>query len=131
MPLLDFLKLPEAKNILDLDAPEATLLHREIIQKKPFLKKIYLDFYGIFKKSFPQINSQSCVELGSGGGFIKEIFPNITTSDILPLPDLDKIFSALDMPFPDQSVDAFFMIDVFHHVPDSHRFLRELIRCLK
>jgi SAM-dependent methyltransferase len=131
MPLLDFLKLPEAKNIHDLDAPEATLLHREIIKKKPFLKNLYLDFYRIFERFYPDLHSRRCVELGSGGGFIKEVFPNMITSDILSLPGLDKVFSALDMPFETSSVDAFFMIDVFHHVPDSHKFLSELSRCLR
>ena len=53
------------------------------------------------------------------------------TSDVLSLPDVDQCFSGLAMPFKDESVDAFFMIDVFHHVPDSELFLKELERCLR
>ncbi len=145
MSLLDLLKLPEAKGIQDLDAPETTLLHRRIIQSKPFLKNLYLDFYSTFKKYCPEIvgarfiapsaGAINCaptvVELGSGGGFLKEIYPNVVTSDILPLPGIDRCFSALEMPFEDSSVDAFLMIDVFHHIPDSGKFLKELDRCLK
>jgi SAM-dependent methyltransferase len=35
------------------------------------------------------------------------------------------------MPFENDSIDYFLMIDVFHHVPDSRKFLSELDRCLK
>ncbi len=131
MGLLDFLKLPESKNIQNLDAPETTLLHRRIIQSKPFLKNLYLDFYMSFSREVPYLSEKKCVELGSGGGFLKEVFPSVITSDVLPLPGVDLCFSGLNMPFENESVDAFFMIDVFHHVPDSELFLKEMSRCLK
>jgi SAM-dependent methyltransferase len=47
------------------------------------------------------------------------------------LPNLDKVFSALDMPFEETSVDAFFMFDVLHHVIDPEAFFKEALRCLK
>lgn len=131
MGLLSFLKLPEAKSIHDLDAPETTLLHRRIIQSKPFLKKLYLDFYDSFLRNVPDLSRKKCIELGSGGGFLKSVFPSVTTSDVLPLEGVDLCFSGLDMPFANESIDAFFMIDVFHHVPDSELFLKEMNRCLK
>ena len=131
MGILDSLRLPEAKNIKDLDNPEVVLLHRNIIKKKPFLRKLYMDFYRAFAEAVPDFCGKSCVELGSGGGFIKELLPSVQTSDILPAPGIDHCFSALKMPFPDDSVDAFFMIDVFHHVADAAGFLKEMNRCLK
>jgi len=51
MKLIEWLKLPECKNIKDLDDPETTMLHSAIIQNKPFLKNIYIDFYNQFKGS--------------------------------------------------------------------------------
>jgi len=71
------------------------------------------------------------VELGSGGGFFKEFLPRLICSDILDLPGNDMTFSALDMPFEDNSVSAIFMIDTFHHIPDSEKFLKEASRVLK
>jgi SAM-dependent methyltransferase len=124
-------KLPEAKEIKNLDSPQATLLHRGIIKKKPFLKRIYTDFYNRFKeaaKDFPP--DALLVELGSGGGFIKDLMPNVVTSDILDLKGVDRRFSALNMPFKDGAVDAFFMIDVLHHVSDAAAFFKEVTRCL-
>jgi hypothetical protein len=32
----------------DLDDPRATLAHRDIILQKPFLKRLYQDWYQIF-----------------------------------------------------------------------------------
>ena len=71
------------------------------------------------------------MELGSGGGFLKDLMPSIITSDILDLPTNDMVFSALDMPFQDSSVSGIFMVDTFHHIPDSQLFLQEAFRTLK
>ncbi len=131
MKTIEWLKLPETMGIEDLDDPATTLLHAEIIQKKPFLKKLYVDFYKQFKKAVPDSKNKVLVELGSGGGFIKEVISNVITSDVLELPNVDKVFSALDMPFEQASVDAFFMFNVLHHIADPRAFFREALRCLK
>jgi len=139
MSIFEWLKQPETQNIKDLDDPAATLLHAKIIRKKPFLKKVYIDFYKQFEKALrphvkrgaKYLEEQVLVELGSGGGFIKEIMPNVITSDILELPNVDKVFSVVDMPFDQASVDAFFMFDVLHHITDPRAFFTEALRCLK
>ncbi len=117
---------------LHLDSSERTLLHGEIIQNKVFLRKLYIDFYRRFQKVIKDLPSNGCyVELGSGGGFIKEVLPRVITSDVMPLPMIDQQFSALQMPFASESVDAFMMINVFHHIPNAELFLKEASRCLK
>ncbi|MFZ2145764.1 MAG: class I SAM-dependent methyltransferase [Sedimentisphaerales bacterium] len=131
MKIIEWLKLPETMGIENLDDAATTLLHAEIIQKKPFLKKLYIDFYKQFKKAVSDSENKVLVELGSGGGFIKEIIGNIITSDVLELPNVDKIFSALDMPFEQASVDAFFMFNVLHHITEPKAFFKEALRCLK
>ncbi len=93
---------------------------------------LYTDFYLQMKSSVAvDVRKGLLVELGSGGGFIKEIIPGVVTSDVLDLPEVDKRFSVLDMPFDNGVIDAFFMLDVFHHVKDSYGFLKEMDRCLK
>ncbi|MHC4738211.1 MAG: class I SAM-dependent methyltransferase [Planctomycetota bacterium] len=131
MKIIQWLKLPETSRIKNLDDPAVTLLHAEIIQKKPFLRKLYIDFYKQFLTAVPEPETKVLVELGSGGGFIKEVIPNVTTSDILELPGVDNIFSVLNMPFEEKSVDAFFMVDVLHHIIDPRAFFRETLRILK
>jgi len=131
MAMLDWLKLPEIKNIKDLDDPATTLLHGRILRSKPFLRNLYVDFYGQFKNAVQQPESKVLVELGSGGGFIKEVIPNVITSDILNGVDVDKVLSATDMPFEDAGVDAFFMFDVLHHIGEPRKFFAEAERCLR
>ena len=131
MKILDRLRLPETKCIEDLDDPATTLLHAEIVQKKPFLKKLYIDFYNQLKAPVVDCHNKVVVELGSGGGFIKDVIDNVITSDILELPNVDKVFSATDMPFEPAGVDAFVMFDVLHHISDPRAFFTESLRCLK
>ncbi|NQT22515.1 MAG: class I SAM-dependent methyltransferase [Candidatus Omnitrophica bacterium] len=132
MTIPDWLKLPEANEITDLNDASTTLLHAKIIQSKPFLKNLYRDFYKQFCGSLNgNTDSKLLVELGSGGGFIKDVIPNVVTSDVVRLPHIDRHFSALNMPFENNTVDAFFMINVLHHLKDSRAFFRELARSLK
>ncbi len=116
----------------DIDDPRRTLQHRDIILSKQFLRKLYEEWYAIFKFHATQVPAGALVELGSGGGFLKEIIPNVITSDVLEIPNIvDKIFYAQEMPFENESVSAIFMTDVFHHIPDSGAFLKEATRVLK
>lgn len=128
---MDRLKLPEFRNIEDLDDPGVTLLHARIIREKPFLKRVYTDFYKQFAELVPEHQGKILVELGSGGGFIKEVISNVITSEVVEVPNVDKVFSALDMPFENESVDAFFMIDVLHHIAEPRIFFAEALRCLR
>lgn len=124
-----FLKLDHIEEF-GLDDPRRTLAHKQIILSKPFLKRLYVEWYTRIKEELP-VNAQKIVELGSGGGFMKDVIENVITSDVLELPDNDMMLNGLDMSFEDNSIDAFVMVDVFHHVPDSEKFLAEMYRTLK
>ncbi len=133
MNLLSFLQLPYMRKFEDLDDPEVTIIRRKIIQKNVYLKNLYYEFYSIFKNSLSdfQKRKRKLIELGSGGGFLKKIIPDVITSDIIRLPKVDMHFSATHMPFKSESVDRFFMLDVIHHINDQQMFLKEIDRCLK
>lgn len=133
MNILRHLQLPYVSKIKDLDDPQTTILRSKIIQENVFLKNLYTDFYATFKKSlvnFPK-GKIKLVEIGSGGGFIKEIIPDTITSDVIKLPDVVLHFPATHMPFEDESIDRFFMLNVIHHIHDAKIFFKEIDRCLK
>ncbi len=113
-----------------LDSEERTLHHRELLKSKVFLRRLYSEWYQIFQRSLVDLPNERTLELGSGGGFLKEIIPNVLTSDIIELSYTDMTFSALDMPFDDDSLGAIFMIDTFHHIPDARIFLQEAQRTI-
>jgi len=131
MKFFDWLKMPESGCTEGQDDRIVTLVHAEILQRKPFLKRLYTDFYKELKEAIPDSEKKTIVELGSGGGFIKEVIGNAVASDVLDLPNVDKVFSACRMPFADASVDAFVMFDVLHHIPQPREFFKEALRCLK
>jgi SAM-dependent methyltransferase len=114
-----------------LDSPERSMLHGEIIKNKLFLRKLYQEWYAIFTSEINRLPEGLLVELGSGGGFLKEVEPRIICTDIIDLPTNDLTFSALNMPFDNHSVAGLFMIDTMHHIPDSEKFLNEASRILK
>lgn len=126
-----WLNLPEKREIMNIDAPAVTELHKCIIQQKEFLKLLYVDWYMEFKKSINNTSKGLIVELGSGGGFLKKIIPNVVTSDILFVSGIDINFSLLAMPFKNNTISNFFMLDVFHHINNPFVFLKELDRCLR
>lgn len=132
MNLLERIKLPEAAQMRDLDDPENVYTLRKIIRRKPFLFKTYQEFY---KDLLQRLNTippdGEVIELGSGAGFLKQIAPYVVTSDVLPYDGVNRVFSALDMPMPSNSISALVMIDVLHHIKDSRRFFQEASRCLK
>lgn len=114
----------------DLDDPRATLAHREIILQKPFLKKLYTDWYKEFINTSKEVGKGAYLEIGSGGGFLKDVFPEVVTSDILDLPVVDKVFSAEKMPYTNNELGAIMMLNVFHHIPKPYLFLKEAERTL-
>jgi SAM-dependent methyltransferase len=114
----------------DLDDPRATLAHRDIILRKPFLKKLYLDWYSAFVRVSKEYQGGKFLEIGSGGGFLKELMPGVITSDILPLDCCEQVFSAEEMPFREGEINGIFMLNVFHHIPHPWKFLREAQRVL-
>jgi len=114
----------------DLDDPNASLAHRDIILKKPFLKRLYNDWYLIFILKSKEIKNGKYLEIGSGGGFLKEVFPEVITSDILALPNVDLIFTAEEIPFKENELASIVMLNVFHHIPKPHLFLKEAQRTL-
>ncbi len=109
----------------DLDDPQRTIEHAEIIKSKPFLKKLYQDWYSSFVKVLSQLPQGKMIEIGSGGGFLKEMIPTVITSDVLPLPDCEMCFSAEHLPFQNEELSAIFMVNVLHHIPDVKKFFSE------
>jgi SAM-dependent methyltransferase len=121
---------PSARDV-DLDASENTLRRACIIQSKPFLKQFYQDCYISISKLLPAKINGPVVELGSGGGFLKDYIPGLITSEILAIPTVDVQFDGQSMPFKYASVRAVVMLDVFHHIPRPATFFAQAAHILR
>jgi SAM-dependent methyltransferase len=117
---------------LDLDAPEATAAHATLIREKPFLRRLYVRYYQEYESTIARASPGGlAVEIGSGGGFYREIRPSVLSLDVRPGADVDVVASALRLPFKSRSASAVLLLNVLHHLPDAAAFFRECERILK
>lgn len=96
------------------------------IRHNTLLEEIYLDVYRRILTEVPRDTFPRVLELGSGGGFLKEIAPHVITSECVEVKGLDRQVDAckLDTAFDAGSLDAIVAYDVFHHLPDVTGFLQ-------
>lgn len=114
----------------DPDAVQVTEAHRGFIRRKSFLRRIYREHYRFFEAEIASLPRGTVVELGSGGGYLRDILPGAITTDVVPLSTVQAVVSAVQLPFRKQSVAALLMINVLHHVQDPERFFAEAAACL-
>ncbi len=115
---------------LDLDDPRTTKLRRRIIEEKPFLRRVYADWYGQLQKWVDPASGR-ILEIGSGASLSNHYFPGLISSDVFWLPWISLVLNGLHLPFGDEELDAVIMVNTFHHIPDPALFLREAGRCLR
>jgi SAM-dependent methyltransferase len=115
---------------IDLDDPKTTTLRREIIRSKPFLRRIYDEWYRWIADQIPR-GAGGVLELGSGAGFFDELVPETITSEIFLLPGIRCVLDGQQMPFADASLKAIVMSDVLHHLPRVRLFFAEAVRTLR
>jgi SAM-dependent methyltransferase len=115
---------------MDLDDPATTTLRREIVSSKPFLRRVYLEWYGLVRDGLPA-GPGAVLELGSGAGFLREIVPAVIASEVFPCPGVDLVADGQALPFAEDALRAVAMVDVLHHLPDCRRFFAEAARCVR
>lgn len=117
---------------LDADAPGFSVAHREVLLAKPLTRQLFESFYRRCRDADERYFSGTGlrVEIGSGAGFMDRMYPDVLTSDVLPLPFVQLACRAERLPFRDGSVRAVYAINTFHHVPAPRAFFAELARVL-
>ena len=115
---------------LSVDDPSTTVLRKQILQEKAFLRKIYEEWYGALAKSL-DVSSNLILEIGSGAGFLCEYIPELINADILLLPWLSLVLDGGRLPIQDEALDAVVMVNVLHHMPDAEAFFKEATRSIK
>jgi len=131
MKLFGWLLEPNVRG-LEPDSSAMVNAHFDNMRRKPLARAAFKIFYNKFSDLVgPFMPSQSFLELGSGVGFIKDILPKMTTSDVREAPGIDLKIDAEEMAVGSTSIDAIFAINVFHHLGNPEKFWAELDRVLK
>jgi SAM-dependent methyltransferase len=121
----------ETSAVDDLDQPDRVEQLRALLGRKTALRRLYRETYQRYAECLARCPGQGpVVELGSGAGFVKEVIPEVITSDVVPYAGVDRVIDGTRMPFGDETVRAIFLLNVFHHIADAVAFLREAERCL-
>jgi SAM-dependent methyltransferase len=115
---------------MDLNDPRLTSLRRQIILGNDFLGQIYLSWYDELWAAVPA-GPGSVLELGSGGGFLKKVQPEVVTSDVVYLPHVDLVLDGRWLPFADCSLRAIIFTNVLHHIPQVRLFLADAARVVR
>ena len=102
--------------------------HRVLWEKKPVLRAIYAAWY---KEIIGALKPGKTLELGGGSGNFKAHFPEAVTSDLIPLPWLDLVLDAHDLPLRDSSIFNAVLFDVLHHLENPRFFFDEVVRVLR
>ena len=115
---------------LKIDDPFTTHLRRQIIRQKVFLRQIYEEWYAAIVSALPP-GKGSVLEIGSGAGFLKDVIPDVITSEIFYCTNVSMVVDGCQMPFANDKLRGIVMTDVFHHLPQPRSFFREATRSLR
>jgi SAM-dependent methyltransferase len=107
-------------------APSEIGLDAAKIRENKLLEEIYREFYSLVLREIPSSQFPRVLELGSGGGFLRELEPRIITSECIAVPGIHRVVDACAIAdaFADGDLDAICAVNVFHHLPDVSGFLR-------
>lgn len=117
---------------LGVNGVERLDMHAGILSRKPILKKVFSEFHKDFRRLDERFLTAdgARIELGAGVAPIRDTYPDVLATDIVPSDKLDRILDAEAMDLPDDSVRAVYGQNCFHHFPHPDRFFGELLRVL-
>lgn len=117
---------------VDINSRNAVDIHRRIIRESPLLIAHYAFIYKYFKRIDVSLSNLKypSLEIGSGGGFLKEVLPDVITSDVVKSEGIDRVEDACALSFGDNSLKAVYANGVLHHIKDPTKCLFEIERVL-
>jgi len=101
--------------------------HLKVYQFKPVLRKLFGDIHRLLmskdKKWF--VDTPGCrIELGAGVAPMRDSFPDVEATDVVPAAHLDRVIDAQNIRVAPGSVRSLFLQNAFHHLPDPESFFR-------
>ena len=123
---------PRTKN-LPVDAVAFTVAHRDVLRTKPQTRRVFERAYRLALSLELQHAADTPGgrwEIGSGAGFLREVVPDVISTDFKMLPFVDVVCAAEALPVRDGALRSVFAFNVFHHLYSPRAFLTDMLRVL-
>ena len=104
--------------------------NRAAYKEKSLLRLIYKDYYKKIHKQIIINKKYPIIEIGSGGGNIKEVMPDCITTDQFIDDKIDRIENVYNLNFENNSISNIVLLDVFHHLEFPRLAINEMKRVL-
>jgi SAM-dependent methyltransferase len=101
---------------------------KKVWETKTLLRRVYGRWYYAIQKN---LRLGRTLELGGGSGHLREFLSEAIITDVLPVPWLDAVADAQELPFGRETFDNIVLVDVLHHLPSAYCFFSEARRVLK
>lgn len=130
--LLDRLREPEVRDV-DLDDPARIDRHLTVLGRKRMIREVFVECHHAMRAldRAHLMGAGPSVEIGAGVAPLRDTYPEVWSTDIVPARHLDAIVDAQQLPFADASLRTLYAQNAFHHLPSPDRFFRELARVLR
>ncbi|MCP4639472.1 MAG: class I SAM-dependent methyltransferase [bacterium] len=111
------------------DERQMIVHYRKVWKDSPVLRRFYSD---VWHWGMQELEARSpVVELGGGAGLIREVYPEVITSDILPFAWTNLVCDASALPLASDSVGGMICTGFFHHCVNPGRLFEEVQRVLR
>lgn len=107
--------------------------HAAAFAKKPALRQLFKDIHTILRTQDDRWFGKTPgarIELGAGVAPMRDSFPDVQATDIVPAAHLDGVADAQNLDIPAGSVRSLYLQNCFHHLPDPEAFFRSSQRAL-
>ncbi|MGE3274343.1 MAG: class I SAM-dependent methyltransferase [Vicinamibacterales bacterium] len=112
------------------DDPGLVPVHGAIVRSKPFLRRVYDEWYDRIQAALPS-GPGRVLEVGAGGGFLDERVPGLIASEIVPVRPARLALDATALPLAGGSLKAIVMTNVLHHVGRPRAFFADAARVVR
>lgn len=131
--MLDRLLAQPGLDHLAVDGEERMRAHRRVLEAKPLLRSVFEELHremrALDERWFGDTPGLR-VEIGAGVAPMRDSFPDVLATDIVPASWVDRVLDAQAMDLADGSLRALYAQNTFHHLPEPRRFFGELLRVL-
>lgn len=114
----------------DIDGDARIELHQAVLARKRMIREVFAECHRAMRSlDLAHLEGDGArVEIGAGVAPVRDSYPDVYATDIVPSARLDAVVDAQRLPFREASLRALYVQNAFHHFPQPGQFFSELER---